>query len=115
MVSCDSSAFAHHGHKVFNAKAMGKGQVKSRGELPFVALIHEIGVLAHMIIAVVRQNVEYHAPKGLFNIGQAMGDRQRCLGEAVIIDAWHMGRCFQRATKTDQKRFKPGALPAQQL
>ena len=71
----DIAPLSHHRHIMLSARAVGEGQIKGGGKAPFAFVVHQIGMLANMVVSVMRKDIEDHAAKGLLDVAHIASDR----------------------------------------
>lgn len=89
------------------ARTAREGEIICRRKVPLVVGIEQEGVLASMVVPVVRQNVENHATECLFEVPSVPSDSVHSAKKAIIVDARHMRRCFHGTRQRNHMQASP--------
>lgn len=95
-----AGGLAGHGHGVLAAGALRKYDVVRGREPPLAGTVHEVGEVLHVVVAVVREHVEGHAPERLLRLPIILSQGHRRLQEALVF---HRGYAVTRVKKAAQR------------
>lgn len=104
------SAFALDVQIVLAARTGGVGEVIGWRQSPLAALVHQIAVLAGVVVSVAGQNIEDHAPEGGLHVIGVAGDGQGRAEEEVVARRLAPGR-FHRAAQRHHVQTPTGFWP----
>lgn len=90
-----AAAFTLDVQIVLTAGALREGEVERRRQSPIPGMIHQIGMLPGVIVAIMGAHVENHPPERGLDIIGAARDRPR-RSQKQFVTRWNMGGGFDR-------------------